>query len=33
MQVNIPKQLQAGIYFVEVKENGVMRKTKFIKVK
>ena len=33
MQVNIPKQLQAGIYFVEVKENDVVRKAKFIKIK
>jgi glucose/arabinose dehydrogenase len=31
MLINIPPQLQAGIYFVEVKEKDTVRKTKFIK--
>jgi glucose/arabinose dehydrogenase len=32
MQVSVPNHLPSGIYFIEVKENNTVRKTKFIKV-
>ncbi len=31
MQVNIPQSLPAGIYFIEIKDNALLRKAKFIK--